>query len=860
MPAAAMTLPLLRNTLMITALMLAGTATELRAQSTVRATGSGNSQQNLNRQRGSRELREDPGQLYLTAYRLCRESENLAARKSYNNALLKGRQAEKILARIVRDHPDWKPNLVAARRKLLADNMELYRTRSREARVPTGREPGSPIATDVPIDDRVPTMIDSDYRPIELPDYDSTDKRLYNALARAQEECRRMAVAYKELSSKYDEVQKRLNTSEVEGQMYKSRYDALQKQIASEREAGNRVVDSLSRQLADMEAMYQASEQARREAEARVAELEQELTDTREQLARVTQERDALRAENEQLRAIVELNSPEKTKALLDQNLTLAEQLKRAEQHVAELEAQIGSSADQNTVLSRQLDTARAEADRIRDEMSALYEENMGYRRRVSDLTDRLNALEADLNEQAKKPLADPALAEENRLLREVIEKQRRTLSMQNQGLKLLMDTYRKMKEQRPEVVEAMQKLEDESNPGLSDADRRLIEAIKNGREGGEAVREGLQAETLADLAAKAFTKGRFTAAEQMYRTLYDLQPDHVAGLVNLGTILLYRNKCDEAVSYLEKATRLAPDLAIAAFQSGVAYYRLDRMEEARLMFRRTIELDPANAEAFFYLANIEGITNGAETALKYYAAAVKLRPELGDAHYNMARLYAEMNRIPDAARAYDRAVRNGALPDPEFENYLRSHPDTSKAPGADLVEEVKPEDEAARLREQDPEFSRLLEEHSRGAELPADSAESGELPADSGAEPPADGQTAPSDGAASTAAQDNGASGSEDSAGTESGSAESSAEGSATEGGTSSGDDSTEGGLSSRGYAPSPAGLGHETDPSRFRSKTTTVRSKGKRKTIKLRMKLPAPPRLRDSKTGEYIDAKQSK
>lgn len=825
-----MSLPLLRHSLLITALMLAGTAADLRAQSSVRASGSGSASQGANtrsvQQRGSRELREDPGQLYLTAYRLCRESENLAARKSYNNALLKGRQAEKVLARIVRDHPDWKPNLVAARRKLLADNMELYRTRSREARVPTGREPGSPIATDVPLDDRVPTMIDSNYRPIELPDYDSTDKRLYNALARAQEECRRMAVAYKELSSKYDEVQKRLNTSEVEGQMYKSRYDALQKQIASEREAGNRVVDSLSRQLADMEAMYQASEQARREAEARVAELEQELTDTREQLARVTQERDALRAENEQLRAIVELNSPEKTKALLDQNLTLAEQLKRAEQHVAELEAQIGSSADQNTVLSRQLDTARAEADRIRDEMSALYEENMGYRRRVSDLTDRLNALEADLNEQAKKPVADPALAEENRLLREVIEKQRRTLSMQNQGLQLLMDTYRKMKEQRPEVVEAMQKLEDESNPGLSDADRRLLEAVKAGRDGGDAVREGLQAETLADLAAKAFTKGRFTAAEQMYRTLYDLQPDHVAGLVNLGTILLYRNKCEESVSYLEKATRLAPDLAIAAFQSGVAYYRLDRMEEARVMFRRTIELDPANAEAFFYLANIEGITNGAETALKYYAAAVKLRPDLGDAHYNMARLYAEMNRIPDAARAYDRAVRNGALPDPEFENYLRSHPDTAKAPGADLVEAVKPEEEAARLREQDPEFSRLLEEHSRGAETPADS----------GAEPPADGAATPSEGA------------------------ESSAEGSAPEGGTPSGDGSAEGGLSSRGYAPSPAGRSHETDPSLFRSKTTTIRTKGKRKTIKLRMKLPAPPRLRDSKTGEYIDAKQSK
>lgn len=823
---------------LLTAVLILAAALPLEAQSGY-TTGRRSSATGQTRERTAREMVNDPDQLYLTAYRLCRESEDLAAKKSYNKALEKGRQAEKVLARIVRDHPEWRPNLVAARRKLLADNMELYRARSREARVPTGREPGSLVSMDVPAADRPPTMIGSDYRPIELPDYEATDKRLYNALARAQEECRRMAVAYKDLSAKYDDLQKRLNTSEVEGQMYKSRYDELQKQIASERAAGNRVVDSLSRQLAEMEARYRASEQARLEAEARVQELEQELEDTRAELARVTQERDELRAENEQLRAIVELNSPEKTKALLDQNLTLAEQLKQAEQRVRDLEAQVGSSQDQNTVLDRQLAAARAEADRIRDDMSALYEENMGYRRRVSELTERLNAIEADLDAQEKKPLVDPALAEENRLLREVIAKQRRTLTMQTEGLKLLTDTYRKMKEQSPEVVEAMQKLEDESNPDLSDADRRLLEAIRDNRPGVQAVREGLQVETLADLAAKAFSKGRYTAAEQMYRTLCELQPDHVAGLVNLGTILLYRNKCEESVSYLEKATRLAPDLPIGYFQAGVALYRLDRLDEAGQMFRRTIELDPANAEAFFYLANIEGVTANCEIALKYYAAAVKLRPQLGDAHYNMARLYAELNRIPDAARAYDRAVRNGAMPDPEFENFLRAHPDTRKQPGDDLIASVEPRDEAARLRADDPEFSRLLEENSRAADLTAD------LPADATADAdataPADGTadaTAPADGTADATADATAPA--DGTAGTPAGAAES---------GSSS---------NLRGYEPSSAGAGHEVDASRFRTKTKTVRVNGRKRTIKLRHKLPEPKLLRDTRTGEYIDPKE--
>ena len=44
---------------------------------------------------------KDPAEYYLTAYRLCRESEQLAAQQNYNAAINKGQQAEKVLAGIV---------------------------------------------------------------------------------------------------------------------------------------------------------------------------------------------------------------------------------------------------------------------------------------------------------------------------------------------------------------------------------------------------------------------------------------------------------------------------------------------------------------------------------------------------------------------------------------------------------------------------------------------------------------------------------------------------------------------------------------------------------------------------------------
>ncbi|HIX20450.1 MAG TPA: hypothetical protein H9862_07620, partial [Candidatus Akkermansia intestinigallinarum] len=60
------------------------------------------------------------------------------------------------------------------------------------------------------------------------------------------------------------------------------------------------------------------------------------------------------------------------------------------------------------------------------------------------------------------------------------------------------------------------------------------------------------------------------------------------------------------------------------------------------------------------------------------------------------------------------------------------------------------------------------------------------------------------------------------------------------------------------RGYEPSSAGAGHEVDASRFRTKTKTVRVNGRKRTIKLRHKLPEPKLLRNTRTGEYIDPKE--
>lgn len=673
----------------------------------------------------------DPAEYYLGAYQLIQESEKLAEKRDYRGALRKGRDAERLLAAIVRDFPNWKPNLVQYRRTTLARNLADYQEKAKSQPATPRRDPG----THRERPSTSPTYIAPETRPSGGSDEESAENRQLRAeLARSQEEVRRLTDAYKELSEKAGALQQRIIGAELESKQYKERYTELQQRIEAERTAGNKVVDSLNRQLAEMSAKYHAADDARREAETKVAELNSTLEQTRLELEKVTMERDSLKQENEQLHAIVDLNSPEKTKALLDQNLTLDQKLKEAQNRVRELEAQMEAEGDERSVLGQQLQAARQEADRLREEMTGLYDENMAYRNRVSALTERLNNLEAELEAQAAKPTVDPALAEENQVLREVIAKQKRTLGIQAEGRRLLIETYKQMKNADAETLGALKRLEDESNPDLTDAERRVVDSIKTAEDGRQsitnideqaaqaarAVRAGLETEALATLAQKAFSKKRYTAAEQLYRTLVDAEPDNVPGLVNLGTILLYRNRYEDAVEYLARAQRLSPRVAVSYYLSALCHYRLDNMDQARRLFARTVELDPANAESFFYLANIEGLNGEHERALKHYAAAIKLKPAIADAHYNMARIYAEAKKIPEAARAYDRAIHYGAEPDPEFEDYLRNHPDNTAKPGADLLETITPEAEAEQLRAEDTEMQQILEEHRKNEDAKA--------------------------------------------------------------------------------------------------------------------------------------------
>ncbi|MCR4295303.1 MAG: tetratricopeptide repeat protein [Elusimicrobia bacterium] len=104
-------------------------------------------------------------------------------------------------------------------------------------------------------------------------------------------------------------------------------------------------------------------------------------------------------------------------------------------------------------------------------------------------------------------------------------------------------------------------------------------------------------AETLQALAEAHLAARRFADAEGVYRKILALDPKNASVYNELGLVLHYQGRSDEALDALKTATTLDPKLQRAWLSYGFVLTTLGRKEQARLALQKTIALDPASAQ-----------------------------------------------------------------------------------------------------------------------------------------------------------------------------------------------------------------------------------------------------------------------
>jgi tetratricopeptide (TPR) repeat protein len=116
---------------------------------------------------------------------------------------------------------------------------------------------------------------------------------------------------------------------------------------------------------------------------------------------------------------------------------------------------------------------------------------------------------------------------------------------------------------------------------------------------------------------------------------------DTAADLFSRGVALEeHPSNHDEAISIYLKVIELEPQHAAAHINLGTLHYNRQNFVEAEKHYRLAVAADPRYALAYFDLGNVLDETGRNEDAIVAYRTAVQLAPTYADAHYNLALAY----------------------------------------------------------------------------------------------------------------------------------------------------------------------------------------------------------------------------
>ena len=138
-----------------------------------------------------------------------------------------------------------------------------------------------------------------------------------------------------------------------------------------------------------------------------------------------------------------------------------------------------------------------------------------------------------------------------------------------------------------------------------------------------------------------------------------DPAPVDVAGLFARGIALEENPETQsQAIQAYQKVLELESEHAAAHINLGTLYYNRQDFNLAEKHYRAAIAIDPRYALAHFDLGNVLDETGRVLEAIQSYNAALQLAPTYGDAHYNLALAYEKVKEPRKALKHWRAYVK----------------------------------------------------------------------------------------------------------------------------------------------------------------------------------------------------------
>jgi tetratricopeptide (TPR) repeat protein len=159
----------------------------------------------------------------------------------------------------------------------------------------------------------------------------------------------------------------------------------------------------------------------------------------------------------------------------------------------------------------------------------------------------------------------------------------------------------------------------------------------------------------------------RFDEAEREFETAMRLDPKSFEATYWFGRARLSQGRYEEAARLFDRASLLRPEDYQAAGMLAQAYAALGRKAESEDGYRRQIrlveqqlELTPDDARACIFAAIAHSVLREVDKSLEYAERGMSIDPDDPMLLYNVACVYAQLDKREDALACLERAVDKG--------------------------------------------------------------------------------------------------------------------------------------------------------------------------------------------------------
>lgn len=154
----------------------------------------------------------------------------------------------------------------------------------------------------------------------------------------------------------------------------------------------------------------------------------------------------------------------------------------------------------------------------------------------------------------------------------------------------------------------------------------------------------------------RLYSKGKYQEAAVAYEHSVGSDPDFARGHLELGLAYFHLGKLAQSEEAFTKAVKIHED-SCALCGLGMVYHEQQREQEAEVVLKKALDLNPADDCAINYLGRVYYKQEKYKEAIEIFRKELQIRPNPFSYHY-LGNSYGLIDQFQEARQAYKEALR----------------------------------------------------------------------------------------------------------------------------------------------------------------------------------------------------------